>query len=369
MSDLVLSRDDGRNLARTLETLLAPLGQESFDEWRLIVQRCMRELFAGDMATSQVPQDAKPLLSAEVDVAILSRYPEHLKQLDEQLHFHARMLRQGAWTRERLWGRDLPLLYVSAYWNELLVPARAYNAMGVTVKVDGESAPMTLYLNRDQRHGSFTDRDAAIMRLLLPAVRVGLNTRVRLGRVGPLLGALFDNVEHGMQLVDFAGGISHRNAALRRLLASDPQGEVLEDEMLHLAADVRAYAGSGSELPELLYSGPCSSTVRTAMARYRLSACTVADLLPNAGVVLIVQRLGAAVPDSDSLRIRFGFTPRQAEIAILLAERLSNAEIALRLAIRPATARHHTERVLAGLGVHSRNDVQAALIADKETQS
>jgi DNA-binding CsgD family transcriptional regulator len=51
---------------------------------------------------------------------------------------------------------------------------------------------------------------------------------------------------------------------------------------------------------------------------------------------------------------KFGLTPRQLEILSLVAEGLSNAEIAERLSIAPKTAEHHVAAVLAKLDVRSR---------------
>ena len=51
---------------------------------------------------------------------------------------------------------------------------------------------------------------------------------------------------------------------------------------------------------------------------------------------------------------RFGLTTRQLDILQLLAEGLSNAEIAARLSIAPKTAEHHVAAVLAKLDVPSR---------------
>jgi DNA-binding NarL/FixJ family response regulator len=47
-------------------------------------------------------------------------------------------------------------------------------------------------------------------------------------------------------------------------------------------------------------------------------------------------------------------TTRQLEVLELLAEGLSNAEIASRLFTSPKTVEHHVSAVLAKLGAHSR---------------
>jgi DNA-binding CsgD family transcriptional regulator len=62
-----------------------------------------------------------------------------------------------------------------------------------------------------------------------------------------------------------------------------------------------------------------------------------------------------------SLRQKYRLTPTQARVATLLADRLTNAEIAVELSVRPNTARRHTEAVLFRLGVSSRFKVNTAL--------
>jgi DNA-binding NarL/FixJ family response regulator len=57
----------------------------------------------------------------------------------------------------------------------------------------------------------------------------------------------------------------------------------------------------------------------------------------------------------------YGLTRRELEVALLLAQGCSNATVARRLNISPHTARHHTQRVLDKLGVHSRAAAGARL--------
>lgn len=96
--------------------------------------------------------------------------------------------------------------------------------------------------------------------------------------------------------------------------------------------------------------------------RYRL----VIDLLPpNANgdrlPVATVQRLDADQLSESALRDRFRLTRKESHVALLLAQRRSNAEIADALRISPHTARRHTENVMLKLNVTSRYSVEAAL--------
>lgn len=57
--------------------------------------------------------------------------------------------------------------------------------------------------------------------------------------------------------------------------------------------------------------------------------------------------------------------PRQAEVALLLARGGSNREIPERLSLSPDTVRHHAQRVLEKLGIHSRKALALTLL-DRE---
>jgi DNA-binding CsgD family transcriptional regulator len=68
-----------------------------------------------------------------------------------------------------------------------------------------------------------------------------------------------------------------------------------------------------------------------------------------------------APPARGELARRFGLTPREAQVALLLAARRSNKEIARHLAIAQKTAARHTESILAKLNTSSRRDVARVL--------
>ena len=58
---------------------------------------------------------------------------------------------------------------------------------------------------------------------------------------------------------------------------------------------------------------------------------------------------------------QYGLTRRELEVAQLLAQGRSNQAIARELKISSHTARHHTQRILAKLDVHSRGEAGAKI--------
>lgn len=78
-------------------------------------------------------------------------------------------------------------------------------------------------------------------------------------------------------------------------------------------------------------------------------------------VVVVIPPAERSPPAQSELRSRFGLTPREVEVALLLAARRSNKEIARHLSIAPKTAARHTQSVMAKLDTSSRRDVASIL--------
>jgi two-component system, NarL family, nitrate/nitrite response regulator NarL len=67
--------------------------------------------------------------------------------------------------------------------------------------------------------------------------------------------------------------------------------------------------------------------------------------------------------------IRSSLTPRESEVLLLLAEGLTQQDIAERLTISPRTVGTHIDHVLGKLGVHSRAQAVALLLRDEIVES
>ena len=173
-----------------------------------------------------------------------------------------------------------------------------------------------------------------------------------------LLEAL-DHLEVGLALYDDSGERLFENESLRRRLAGEPAGGPLARGLAGLVAEIlerledhtiRSFRIERLEAREL----------RTASGVVLLRASHIGMDLCGTGATLLLTvegRAATGLPGEEELRARYGLTPAQARVALLLAERRKNAEIARELCISENTARNHTRVVLQRLRVGRRGEV------------
>lgn len=130
-------------------------------------------------------------------------------------------------------------------------------------------------------------------------------------------------------------------------------GSITQDQLSALRSNHQELRAEARELMARLRASVFE--MRAQRARLR------GDGHGPAGNGLLTGKSPAAVPPAVYLQAEHGMTPREVEVAMLLSEGCSNRTIAHRLGISPHTARHHTQRVLAKLGVHSRAEAGARL--------
>ncbi|HUP19001.1 MAG TPA: helix-turn-helix transcriptional regulator, partial [Gemmatimonadota bacterium] len=112
--------------------------------------------------------------------------------------------------------------------------------------------------------------------------------------------------------------------------------------------------GPGSRGGELI--------LETDRGAYRIFAHRTGAWSADTLVLVHLEPLFAEPLSDAEIVERYRLTPRETQVARLLAAGRSNAEVASDLAISPHTARRHTERVLAKLAVASRAQVADALL-------
>lgn len=360
----VLTEAHLRRIEPLQRVLLRSLDYETVDDWRRAVNRTLQTVFDSDAAMFQLDMDGEALqYSEEFRAADVGHYTQDLMpEFARHRRLYRRALKLGAGTRWTIWRSHLDWLYRSAYFNELVSSMRAYDPLWLATPCPGSSYPAMLHTYHDRRRTPhfFDATDAALLKVVRPAFEAGVSAVLRMRARRASLTAALDSRQDGILLYDLGGGLLHRNVAIGRLVPSRDAERALLEAGARMAMGMAA-----ADLRSALHPANTARTVSTRAGDYRLSAVQVAEgtFGPGPAVLITVSAVEASLPGRGALRARFGLTRRQAEVALLLARRRTNPEIADQLCISTHTVRSHVEAVMAKLSVHDRREVRTALTA------
>ena len=206
---------------------------------------------------------------------------------------------------------------------------------------------------------------AAMVRVLVPPFKAGVAEWRRLASRRAELAALLDAIPEAVLMFDAQGGLVHANARAAELFGmpgSAGSGSQVRTEAQRMAWTLAASA-QRSAAAAAAAGTQTNREVRADGRVYRLRG-TLATGWSPAGEpgVLVTAAFELVNPLTDlELRSRFGLSAREIEVARLVANGLSNAEVAERLGVSYFTARNHVERLLSKLGVGNRSRVGAVL--------
>jgi len=361
---LTLTADDQGRLQTAQETLLAPLDFDTVDAWRAAANDAIRTLLGADKAMFQMPDVEGALIySDEFESGIVNQYLRRAQPLHERFAAWRRVVTQGVWNRPTLWKSELDVYYRSAYYNEYVVLQRGYHGIGMSTTAHGKVHPgslVQLIVHHDNpRTEPFGPRGLALLRLVYPAFKAGTETWYRLAQYRERLRHLLGGLGAALRVSDFDGQELHRTPALVQALGADPERERLEDALDRVAGQLVRHVCGAAAAHESV-DAPVCRVIATRTARYRIRGTILrrGQMGPQEVVFVTLDRVHTAPVPLDVLEDQFGLTPRQAEVAQLLARRKTNREIAEALCISTHTARHHTEAVLRKFGLHARTDVR-----------
>lgn len=390
MSVLLTDRD-ARLLSAASEALLSPLvgGTPELGTWWRGVEPVIRELFPGTNALlSRAEAGGLRIISESADrpgvqaMETLSwsdprsnRFVFECPVAEAWLQYRrASGIEVSGETMSDRWLADLGhRLDRSIYLHEGLYGARMHGFMVLAPTLpDGGDVFLTVGHERRTDARAREAERLPVLSMLLPALRTGLHTLRTFAARQVAMAATLDAVPEALLVVGPDGRERHRNAALRRRLAGEPERERVSAEMLALSRELRALHARTHGAPAtaarlaLPTAGVPRSerTLATPLARYVLRAAFGAEAVWGAaGTVLVSLDLDAApaVPATGALAALAALTPREAEVARLLARRATNGEVAAALGVSPHTARHHAQRVLEKLGLRSRRELGALL--------
>lgn len=307
--------------------------------------------------------------SKEIDAKALQKYPKKLFPLGQRYGAWKRAAEHGVANRPMIWADHYDAYLNSKYYNEFVVPNKAFGALALSVPLKGADAfsgstVSQLVLHRSSPSDApFDKRHLELGRLILPAFRAAVRLHNAFQKQQEDLLDLSTHIDCGVLLYDHRGNLVKSNTILRRLLSEDPQADLVRESIEQLSEGVAELLSESTET--LLDSiNPLSSAVETKLHTYELRAYLRSEVVldPTVAATLTVHRRNA-LPDvpTSVLMEHFSLTPQQARTAQLLAHRMTNNEIARVLIISPHTARRHTERVLAKMEVDSRFEVRALL--------
>ena len=340
--------------------LLSPTAHPRLDDWRDEVHATLKDLLGADLATFALPIPGEThIYSGDVDLGYLSQYPKTVKELAWHDAAYKKMRREGVWTRRSLnrpWATEF---YRSEYYHEFVVPIRAFDAVGLALPMDGSIDTAILFLHHEKQTGpKFGRRGLEILRLLHPAFDAGIHALLDHRKRQGSLASVVDGADEAILLFDFGGNLVHQNpAAVKILSALDANSRILEAVKSKARCLVAELHTRGNDKKHCYL--PASSVVNVVHGMFEIKGSylcgeSISDVI---SVMVTVRQKPGRLPERNETQDQFKLTQRESNVALLLAKRLSNAEIAELLNISEHTARHHTERVLRKLRVASRKHV------------
>ena len=349
---LALTTSDQARIGEAFRALASPVAAPTARAWRRAAGEAVAAAVGRGAAVFVAPAWDGVSASDALDAHAVPEYERHLPYLVRTGAF-ARCVRLGVATRREAYGPRYDEVVRSPYVQEFLPAVRSFDSLTLTAPL--RARPRThadavqLAVVSPDRGRAFSDQHAATARLLHPAFVAGVRVFALLRCARARLRATVDATGAACVVADRAGRVLHRTQALEAALGLEPERGRVADAAERLA---RAFFGPAPV---------ATAVLRTRRGRYRLTASEVTDGAESFVVILVEADRPRAAP-AEVVAHRYGLTPRQAEVAVLLAERATNKEIAAALAVSVHTARHHVEAVLDRLGVR-RADVATAVQA------
>lgn len=345
--------------------LLSPLNVPSIDDWRSEVNRTLRELFEADHALFILPQAGAGFFSDDLSADTQARLAA-LFHLDEAGQLRSsdratdrileRRRQQHVETyTEALFAGD-EAFEASAFYRNVMAPSGLAALRAIHATSPQGEAVLWLFF-RDAEAGPFGEAGPFLLRALLPAFKAGIEMFARLEAHR----AALDAISEPLLVLDLQGRELHRNRAFTNLLKDEPDADRL------LAEAYRESRTHGGDLLRLIQASGADAAreVRTPTRQYRLRSTVVTPgILGSTGTIMVAFESAATpvLPSAEALRAHFGLTRREAEVTLLMAEGLSNQDVADRLFVSAHTARRHTESVLSKLGLRSRKAIALKLL-------
>lgn len=289
---------------------------------------------------------AERMLSPQVMAAYHDRHSNH--------RFRQQYLQRVAAHKAISWRSVDAQERDSAYYRDVLAPLGVAHFLYAIVRHQGRVlGQLSLYRGSDEP--AFDSADELALQSVLHYLGLGLSTPTPTG----LRDLKEAAVEEGLAVFDAQGLELYADANWSRLVrlahgnAITPACAMAERETL--PRFVSAALATLVAAPHVIH-GVHTVWGRFAFRRHAMSAADGSQV-----VGLLLSRLAAEPLRLAQGAAELGLSPQQREVAVLIAQGNSNAEIAARLGVTTHTASYHAKQVFRRLDVHERSDVARAL--------
>lgn len=361
MFSLHLTAAENEALAHLQTIILNPQPNLSFEQYLLNCNTAIQRYLNAHICTYSFPHStALTHVIRDIPLWKLRTYYTLFADLDKRFNVLEKHVALGVWSRHHVFGVSYRAFQNTVYYNDFVKPIRAYNATGITLSTPHVPNVTHIFTSSEPLKQAQQDRRLALLHLIYPVFKAStlnyhhttpaLRNNARLLDCLPLKAFLFSLNGHTL----------HRSQALQTLLRNTPDASLLTTHAQRMPAALNALLRQQTPL----LATKTTQRLRTGSNRYELTASFIPAgvLASDPCVIVLLREAQTAKPDHHDLQERWALTPREAEVALLLCERLSNREIGERLSISAHTVRHHVESILTKLGLTSRNDVLDELL-------
>ena len=372
---LYLRSRDLEAIAAVTSVLTAPLAFATVRQWVSSATERFRDLIGGEGALVYGPGFGLPgVMGLHIDPKVAQDFGAFLAAGDggelrsKDSNWNAGLVQRRSacidvWTMADV-RAAMPSgvrLEDTVIYQEVTEPSRLLHACGIGAMTDAGEAHLGIVDTHD--HWRFGEDTRAVARLVQPAFTAGCIALARLlvpnehgssqEAAGASRSALFDR--GGQNAID----VSPEFAAFCAVgAARDSVAAVVRSVARAVAEARRRPSGIGRS--------------QTIVRRLRVGGSVVEVLgtwladgdLAGGGAILVHVHDRTSVLPSRAAAVARGLTSRETDVALLLAQGLSRAEVASALSLSAHTVRHHTEAVFRKLGVHTRGAVALALLRD-----
>lgn len=382
MTGIHLTGSEQDRLRAAQEALLSPLSNPSPREWQLRCNEATRAYLGAEHSAFSVPSPGAaplpvagsalpPVYSNDTPVTFEERVHEVMvacfsSDLDPYLTRAVRRRLErgpGAYHLDELLTPQQQDRSVAV--QEVFRPAGMPYMVGLSLPLpEGEATQWLGFEHRDA--AGYSEEGLQKLWLLVPAFVRGVEmVRAAMDRDRSLL-THFDLLQQPVAVYDIRGRRKHRNRALETVLAEEPEAERVGAVIDSLAKTFRDRHHGPARAQDPLRV-EVETRIETRAGSYALwGGYGPADPAGEPSILIQLESL-RRVPQPETIEERYGLTPREAAVALLLAEGYSDKAVAKELDISWHTARTHAKRVLGKLEISSRAEIALFLVRQAPT--